>query len=82
MADVRLPAVGAPPVQPPPQKPQARAAQRAFFQAALAAVEPAPVVRPGAVQTPPEPARLAVQPATTPDRKDGYRPGTLLDIKV
>ncbi len=77
MAIERLPAVG---VQPsPPQVRNTQSPQKAFFQAAL-----------GAVQAPEEPAPAAAPPPVQPSAKTedtdglprGYRPGSLLDIRI
>ena len=77
MAIERLPAVG---VQPsPPQARNTQSLQRAFFQAAL-----------GAVQAPAEPEPAAAPPPVQPSGKAedadglprGYRPGSLLDIRI
>jgi len=58
-------------------------AQRAFFQAALGQAAPmvaidAPETRPAPAPTP-EPA-MAAAPADAP--KTGYRPGSLLDVRI
>jgi hypothetical protein len=85
MADLRVTG-GLPAPVPKPALPSeaARAAQRAFFQAALNAAAPAAPSRP--VETQPAAPRAATlqaapaAPATEPNRY--MRPGSLLDIKV
>ena len=56
-------------------------AQRAFFQAALTEVAPMAAIETAAPRPapPPEPARPA--PATDAP-KTGYKPGSLLDIRI
>ena len=59
-------------------------AQRAFFQAALAKAEPMAAIeaatpQPAQVQTPPAPAKPA---PSTESPKTGYRPGSLLDVRI
>ena len=59
-------------------------AQRAFFQAALAKAEPMAAIeaatpRPAATPPAAEPAKAAA-PADAP--KTGYRPGSLLDVRI
>lgn len=71
LGPVNTPAIQ--PAQPAPAR-DIRALQKAFFQAALGQVE-APAAAP---TPPPQPA----QPAAEPEPKRGYRPGSLLDIKV
>ena len=68
------------PSQPAPARDVTRA-QRAFFQAALTAAEPAAAVEaPAAEPSPaPEPPKAAA-PAEAP--KAAYRPGSLLDIRI
>lgn len=79
MADLRITGGAAAPVQP--QRPEAvRAAQRAFFQAALQGVQPvaptpAQTTRPAATVQP-----QAAAPSAEPQRY--LRPGSLVDIKV
>ena len=82
MADIRTPAAGSslvPQARTTPARSEAvKAAQRAFFQAALNGVEPVAAVQPRIAPT------VEVQPnrpsATPPSRL--LRPGSLLDIKV
>ena len=79
MAIERLPTVGAPPAQPQPAR-DTQALQRAFFQAALkqaSAPEAAPSAAPTAA---PKPA--AAPEADASEQPRGYRPGSLLDIRV
>ena len=68
-----------PATTPRPQRPEARAAQKAFFQAAVDAAAPAgpraEPVRPAGATT-----RTLVQPDPEPQRY--LRPGSLVDIKV
>lgn len=80
MADLRI--TGGVPAPVQPQRPEGvRAAQRAFFQAALQGVQPAaptraaPTARPAATVQP-----QTTAPAAEPQRY--LRPGSLLDIKV
>ena len=86
MADIRTSAGShlATQVRPTPARSDAvKAAQRAFFQAALNGVEPAGAVAPQVSQPRVAPA-MAVQ-ATRPDGTPPsrlLRPGSLLDIKV
>jgi len=74
--------VGAP-VQPTPAR-DVTSAQRAFFQAALAKAEPIAAIEPPAPQ--PAPAQVAAEPAKPPAPADapmtGYRPGSLLDVRI
>lgn len=86
MADVRIPAAGLPTAQPQPARADRdiRAAQRAFFQAALTAAEAPEPLRQAAAQPTasietPRSAAPAEQPEPDPRR---YRPGSLLDMKV
>ena len=77
MAIERLPTVGAPPAPPQPAR-DTQALQRAFFQAALrqaSAPEAAPPVAPAAAPKPAPESDAGEQPR-------GYRPGSLLDIRV
>ncbi len=79
MAVERLPAVGVPPASTPPSR-DARALQKAFFDAALGKVEAAPKAAPP-VRQPPIPVETKpVSDAVEPGR--GYRPGSLLDVKI
>jgi hypothetical protein len=70
------------PVQPAPAR-DVTNAQRAFFQAALGKAEPMAAIETAtpqlAVAPEPEPAKAAAQ-ADAP--KTGYRPGSLLDLRV
>ena len=82
MADIRTSAAGSslvPQARTTPARSEAvRAAQRAFFQAALNGVEPAAAPQPRVTPTAPaQPVRSEVGP---PSRM--LRPGSLLDIKV
>ena len=83
MADLRPPAAGSsliPQARTTPARSEAvKAAQRAFFQAALNGVEPvAATAQPRVAPTAPvQPARFDAAP---PSRM--LRPGSLLDIKV
>ena len=86
MADIRTSAAGSslvPQARAPDRSEAAKAAQRAFFQAALNGVAPVAAAQPRSAQPTVSPA-VAVQPA----RADGpppsrlLRPGSLLDIKV
>ena len=82
MADIRTSAAGSslvPQARTTPARSEAvKAAQRAFFQAALNGIEPTATPQPRVTPT------LRVQPAasdaTPPSRL--LRPGSLLDIKV
>ena len=74
-----------PVAQPRPVRPETRAAQRAFFEAAVnGAPAPAAGAGPAARAEPVRPvaaaARTAPDPAAQPQRY--LRPGSLLDIKV
>ena len=92
MADLRIPSAQLPAAQPrgtaPARSDAVRAAQRAFFETALAGeAQAAPAARPTAaveaavVATPFREVRAAFDPATpAPTRM--LRPGSLLDIKV
>ena len=67
----------------PSQSRDVTGAQRAFFQAALSQAAPMSAIetatpQPAAPRTP-EPAKAA-QPSDAP--KTGYRPGSLLDIRI
>jgi hypothetical protein len=70
-----------PVAQPRPVRPEARAAQRAFFEAA---VNRAPASAPASAAEPVRPvaaaARTTSEPGAQPQRY--LRPGSLLDIKV
>jgi hypothetical protein len=83
MADLRIPG-STPPVPRGPTAPvrtdTARAAQRAFFQAALGQSQATPQASPAGPK-PPVAAAPAVQ-QTAPDPQRPLRPGSLLDIKV
>jgi hypothetical protein len=68
--------ISAPSIQPTPPARDVSAAQKAFFQAAL-----------GAVQASPQPAAAPATPVAAradeaPDPMRTYRPGKLLDITV
>ena len=79
MADIRsIGGSNLPQVAAPSRTEAVRAAQRAFFQAALNGTAASPVVQPKAASA----AATPVQRTTTaaPDRI--LRPGSLLDIKV
>ena len=67
----------------PARSDAAIAAQRAFFQAALAQTQAVEPVRPSP-STPPRPATRAMPSAPTSDEPPEriLRPGSLLDIKV
>jgi hypothetical protein len=97
VADLRIPSTGPTPAtpRPTPRSEAARAAQKAFFDAArtnaaapAAAPPPAVPVRPvSAVRATTEaPAPRRVQPTAVTDAPDPTRrlprPGSLLDIKV
>ena len=82
MADLRTPAAGSslvPQARAPARSEAVKAAQRAFFQAALNGVEPvAATAQPRVAPTAPvQPTRFDAPP---PGRL--LRPGSLLDIKV
>ena len=84
MAVERLPPVGVPPASTPsastPAVRDARALQKAFFDAALGKVPATPKAAPP-VQAAPIPVETRpVSDAVEPGR--GYRPGSLLDIKI
>ena len=82
MAVGRLPAIAPQPASQPPAGPRA-AAQAAFFQAALGKVE-APQPAASAAAPPSETVQslreTRVEQPADPDR--GYRPGSLLDIRI
>ncbi len=85
MAVGALPSVNTQPLQPSESR-DVRAAQRAFFEAALSrtgAAAPVQAAQPtlaaAAVQASARPAAVA-EPAPQPARH--YRPGALLDIKI
>ena len=87
MADLRIPAVGSslvPQAGASPARSEAvRAAQRAFFQAALNGVEPvsgAPAAGGQPRVVPAAPAQGVRSDGSPPSRL--LRPGSLLDIKV
>jgi hypothetical protein len=70
------------PTQPAPAR-DAGAAQRAFFQAALAKAEPMAAIETATPQPAPAPAPEPVRPsAPTETPKAGYRPGSLLDVRI
>ena len=81
MADIRTQTSGAslvPQARTPASSDAVRAAQRAFFQAALNGVEPVAAAQPRVSPTAPaQPTRADPSP---PGRL--LRPGSLLDIKV
>lgn len=78
MADVRI-SGGIPPQLPAQRSDAARAAQRAFFQAALQGVQPtAPTPAPTA--KPAAPIQTVAPTLAEPQRY--LRPGSRLDIKV
>ena len=74
MAVGALPSVNTQPLQPGESR-DVRAAQRAFFEAALSRTGAA-----APVQAAPARAATAAEPAPQPARH--YRPGALLDIKI
>lgn len=94
MADLRIPGAGVPAVVQSSQSSTAvRAAQRAFFDAALKGAAPAQATRPTAapIATQPvarttasaAPTQSASATATSPAEPVRYaRPGSILDIKV
>ena len=85
MAVSGLPSVKPQAVQPPVENRDVRAAQRAFFQAALArtgAVAPAPGQPASAPIQAPAPIRAAATPEPAAEPARHYRPGSLLDIKI
>ena len=73
--NVQLPATTARPVRP-----ETRAAQKAFFQAALGAAAPASAATAEPIRAAAPAARSRPQPDAEPQRY--LRPGSLLDIKV
>lgn len=70
----RLPAITPQPPASAPASRDVKAAQRAFFQAALGQVEAAPAA-------PPPPEKVASAPAEAPQDRI-LRPGSLVDIRV
>lgn len=81
MAVDRLPPIAPrlPQVQP---SPGARAAQKAFFQAALNQVQgvAAPAATP--VAAPPAPVQKSESATASTEPRAGYKPGSLLNIRV
>ena len=74
-----------PVAQPRPVRPEARAAQRAFFEAAVnraAATAPAASTAPVDPVRPAAAASRTVRDETQPQPQRYLRPGSLLDIKV
>ena len=76
-----------PVAQPRPVRPEARAAQRAFFDAVNRPTGPATPAATAAARTSNEPVRpvtAAARPGTDPGAEPQryLRPGSLLDIKV
>lgn len=84
MADLRIGGgAGLPAVQPTQRNETVRAAQRAFFQAALNGVAPSEPTRPVAAQpTARTTSAPAAQPAADAEPTRYARPGSLLDIRV
>jgi len=84
MADLRVTG-GASPTALQPARPSeaVRAAQRAFFTAALNEVAPSPAPRAVAAPAVSRAATMPAAPSTAADQPSRYaRPGSLLDIKV
>lgn len=87
MADMRISGGQIPPTAAPQRSDAAKAAQRAFFQAALQQASPASSAAPIRAVAEPRPGapvtNRAAEPhaATTPPTRYA-RPGSLLDIKV
>ena len=63
-----------------PVRPDVRAAQKAFFQAAVTAA--APAARPDPVGAAAAASRTGRQPEPEPEPQRYLRPGSLLDLKV
>ncbi len=87
MAVSGLPSVNPRAIQPQTVNRDVSAAQRAFFQAALARTGAASLAAASepAAATPlqaPAPARAAVAPEPAAEPARHYRPGSLLDIKI
>lgn len=83
MAVGRLPTV-LPPAQPTEvrQTPDVRQAQRAFFQAALGQAGVAAPAAPPAVARNAAPAPRQAPAEAAPESGRGYRPGSLLDVRI
>ena len=80
MAIERLPAAAVPPSAP--QVRDARGLQKAFFQAALGqAAAPAEPEKPAATTAPPA-VHVTPLKAESGELPRGYRPGSLLDIRI
>jgi hypothetical protein len=85
MADLRVSGGQPPAVQPAQRTEAVRAAQRAFFQAALNAAAPTAAARPVEAQPTIQSVSRVVTPSTTSPAAEParyLRPGSLLDIKV
>ncbi len=85
MADFRVTGALPPALQPARQGDAARAAQRAFFQAALNNTAPVVAPHPVAAQptpSPPAPRVTAAQATAAGEPNRFMRPGSLLDIRV
>ncbi len=80
MAIERLPAAAVPPS--PPQVRDARGLQKAFFQAALGKVTgPSEAEKPAETTAPPA-VHVTPVKAESGEVPRGYRPGSLLDIRI
>ena len=80
MAVNQLPVVATPTALQPSR--DVKAAQRAFFQAALGQVQAAPTVQAVAPTARPQASGSARAAADTPEGRRFLPPGSLLDIKI
>ncbi len=81
MAVDRLPDLTTRLPQPQPTR-EVRSAQAAFFQAALARVDPAAAPSAPSVSNVAPARASAPAPPAEPPQKSSYRPGSLLDIRI
>lgn len=79
MAVDRLPQIAPSPTTPARD---VRRAQQAFFQAALGKVQGAPAAGSPSVSPATSPAQASAPAQAGSEPKAGYRPGSLLDIKI